>query len=255
MLFESINFSLVFFAFCAGLVDATVGGGGLILVPALLHAYPHSNIASIFGTNKVVALASASSSAIGFIRRVNIPWKLLLPTMLAAFIFAYLGAQSVTHIPKQIMQYAVFMILIVMAIYTFLKKDLGQIHTQIKIGSRQIISGILFGALIGFYDGVFGPGSGSFFLFLFIRVFAFDFIHAVAAAKLLNIATFIAALMFFIPEGHMIWSASLYMIVSAMCGAYVGTRLAFKYGSQFIRFFFLILLIFLIARMGYDLFF
>lgn len=255
MLLESINFSLIFFAFCAGLVDATVGGGGLILVPALLYAYPNSPIATIFGTNKVTALASATSSAFGFIKRVNIPWILILPTMLSAFIFAYLGAISVSVVPKVLMQYAVFVLLIVMAIYTFLKKDLGQMHRHIQFGSKEITLGIFFGAWIGFYDGVFGPGSGSFFLFLFIKVFAFDFIHAVASAKLLNISTFIAALIFFIPEGHVIWSASLYMILSAMLGAYVGTRLAFKYGSGFIRIFFLILLLFLIGRMGYQIFY
>lgn len=254
MLFESINFSLVFFAFCAGLVDATVGGGGLILVPALLYAYPNSHIATIFGTNKITALASATSSAFGFIKRVNIPWKLILPTMLSAFIFAYFGAISVSFIPKDLMQYAVFALLIFMAFYTFLKKDLGQIHRHMKMGLKEVSLGIFFGALIGFYDGVFGPGSGSFFLFLFIKVFAFDFIHAVASAKLLNIATFISALIFFIPEGHVIWSASFYMILSAMLGAYVGTQLAFKYGGGFIRILFLILLVFLIGRMGYQLF-
>lgn len=255
MILESLNFSLIFFAFCAGLVDATVGGGGLILVPALMYAYPNLNIATIFGTNKVTALASASSSAFGFIRRVKIPWKLILPTMVSAFIFAYIGAISVAYIPKTFMQYAVFILLIVMAVYTFMKKELGKFHTQLHVGAKEIGMGILFGALIGFYDGVFGPGSGSFFLFLFIKVFAFDFIHAVASAKLLNIATFSAALIFFIPAGHVLWSVSFYMIISAMIGAFVGTHLAFKYGSGFIRIFFLLLLIFLIARMGYQLFF
>lgn len=252
--FESINYTLVFFAFCAGLADATVGGGGLILVPALLYIYPNANIASILGTNKVTALASATSSALNFIRHVKIPWKLIFPTMLSAFIFAYLGAISVAYIPQIYMQYAVFCLLIFMAIYTFLKKDFGRTHTQIKISKKDIYLGLGFGALIGFYDGLFGPGSGSFFLFLMIKVFAFDFIHAVASAKLLNIATFIASLCFFIPSGHVMWSASIYMIISAICGAYVGTYLAFKYGSGFIRFLFLILLVFLIGRMGYQLF-
>lgn len=158
------------------------------------------------------------------------------------------------YIPKTIMQYAVFVLLIIMAVYTFIKKDLGKVHTQPHIGSKEIFLGTLFGALIGFYDGVFGPGSGSFFLFLFIKVFAFDFIHAVLSAKLLNIATFCAALISFIPAGHVLWSVSFYMILSAMIGALIGTQLVFKYGSGFIRILFLFLLIFLIARMGYQLF-
>lgn len=254
MLFETLDLSLFFFAFCAGLVDATVGGGGLILVPALLLAYPQSSLASIFGTNKVVALASASSSAWNFLKRVQLPWRLLLPTMLSAFIFAYVGAISVSIIPKQLMQYVVFILLVMMAIYTFVKKDLGHHHQALTVTQKHIIQGICFGALIGFYDGLFGPGSGSFFLFLFLKVFAFDFIHAVASAKLLNISTFIASLIFFIPAGHVIWSASVFMIIGAILGAYVGTRLALRYGSGFIRFFFLILLIFLIGQMAIELF-
>lgn len=255
MMIESINFSLVFFAFCAGLIDATVGSGGLLLVPALMYAYPNLNIASVFGTNKVVALTSATSTLAGFFGKVKVPWVLILPSMLSAFIFAYLGAISVSLIPKLFMQYAVFIILILMAIYTFIKKDLGKVHTHIQMGKKEILLGIFFGGLIGFYDGIFGPGSGSFFLFLFIKVFAFDFMHAVFASKCVNIATFLAALLFFIPSGHVIWSASIYMIFCAMIGALVGTKLAFKFGSGFIRFFFLVLLVFMILRMAYQLFF
>ncbi len=251
---EHFNFALAFFAFCGGFVDATVGGGGLIIVPALMYAFPNQPVASIFGTNKVVAIAGATSSAMGFIRRVKIPWILILPTMLSAFICAYAGALSVSLIPKQLMQYAVFVLLILMAIYTFAKKDLGQVHTAIQFGKREIIAGIIFGGLIGFYDGVFGPGSGSFLLFLFIKVFAFDFIHAVASAKLVNIATFTAALLFFAPTGHVLWFTGIYMAVFGFIGAMCGTVLAFKLGSGFIRIFFLILLIFLIGRMGFDLF-
>ncbi|SPL72557.1 sulfite exporter TauE/SafE family protein [Acinetobacter stercoris] len=252
---EHFSLALAFFGFCAGFVDATVGGGGLILVPALMYAFPNQSIATIFGTNKITALAGASSSALGYIQKVTIPWNLLLPTMLSAFIFAFLGALSVSLIPKAYMQYAVFFLLILMAIYTFSKKDLGQIHTTIQFGKKEIILGIVFGALIGFYDGVFGPGSGSFLLFLFIKVFAFDFIHAVASAKLVNIATFLAGLCFFIPTGHILWFTGIYLAISGAIGAFVGTRLAFKLGSKFIRIFFLILLIFLIGRMGYELFF
>ena len=251
---EHFNLALAFFAFCGGFVDATVGGGGLLIVPALMYAFPNQSLATIFGTNKVVAIAGATSSALGFMRRVTISWKLILPTILSAFIFAYIGALSVSLIPKQLMQYAVFILLILMAIYTFAKKDLGQVHTAVQFGPREIALGVIFGGLIGFYDGVFGPGSGSFLLFLFIKVFAFDFIHAVASAKLVNIATFSAALFFFAPAGHVLWFTGVYMAVFGFIGAICGTILAFKLGSGFIRIFFLILLIFLIGRMGYDLF-
>ncbi|WP_445116121.1 TSUP family transporter [Acinetobacter sp. WZC-1] len=255
MFLEPINFSLIFFAFCGGFVDATVGGGGLIVVPALMYAYPAANLATIFGTNKITALAGATSSALAYIKRVKIPWGLILPTMLSAFLCAYAGALSVALIPKQFMQYCVFFLLIFMAVYTFIKKEMGRTHTQLQTGLKEILKGIILGGLIGFYDGVFGPGSGSFLLFLFIRIFAFDFLHAVASAKLVNMATFTAALLFFIPAGHVLWGTGFYMVLSSIAGAFAGTLFALKFGSGFIRILFLILLIFLIGRMGYTLFF
>ena len=255
MEYETILLSLGFFAFCAGLIDAAVGGGGLIQLPALMHALPKQSLATIFGTNKIIAMAGTVSSAFAYYKKVSINWKLILPTMLAAFIFSFFGAMSVSLIPKELMRYIVFFLLIIIAIYTFAKKDLGQIHTVLQTGKKEIALGIFFGALIGFYDGIFGPGTGSFLLFLFVKVFAFDFLNASASAKLVNVATNLSAMFFFIPAGHILWMAGLVLAVCNILGSFAGTALAIKYGSGFIRIFFLILLIFLISRMGYDLFF
>lgn len=187
---------LGFFAFCGGLIDAAVGGGGLVQLPALIHTLPQYSLATVFGTNKLAVLAGTLSSISTYIKRIKIIWILILPTMVSAFIFAFLGAMSVSFIPKELMKYIVFFLLILMAIYTFIKKDLGKIHTYIQCGKREVLLGIFFGALIGFYDGVFGPGSGSFLLFLFVRCFGFDFLNASASAKLVNLGTFSAALLF-----------------------------------------------------------
>ena len=252
---EAILFSLGFFAFCAGLIDAAVGGGGLVLLPALMHAFPTKSLATVFGTNKIIAMAGTVSSAFAYFKKVTINWKLILPTMLAAFIFSFFGAMSVSYVPKEIMRYIVFFLLIMIAIYTFAKKDLGQIHAVLQTGKKEIALGLFCGARIGFYDGVFGPGTGSFLLFLFVKVFAFDFLNASASAKLVNVATNVSAMFFFIPSGNILWIVGLTLAVCNVLGSLVGTALAFKYGSGFIRIFFLILLIFLIGRMGYDLFF
>lgn len=141
-----------------------------------------------------------------------------------------------------------------MAIYTFIKKDLGAQSTYIKCGPKEVFLGVLFGGLIGFYDGVFGPGSGSFLLFLFVKVFGFDFLNASASAKVINIGTFTSALLFFIPTGHVLWEIGFIVAMCNILGSLVGVFLALRYGSQFIRIFFLILLFFLIARMGLTLF-
>ena len=254
MEYQSILFTIGFFAFCGGLFDAAVGGGGLVQLPALMHAFPKHSLATVFGTNKIIAMAGTVSSALAYFKKVTINWKLIIPTMLAAFIFSFFGAMSVSLIPKELMRYIVFFLLIIIAIYTFAKKDLGQIHTVLQTGKKEIAIGIFFGAVIGFYDGIFGPGTGSFLLFLFVKVFAFDFLNASASAKLVNVATNIAAMFFFIPTGHVIWTAAVILAVCNILGAMTGTALALRYGSGFIRIFFLFLLVFLIGRMGYDLF-
>lgn len=253
--FENILIVLGFFAFFGGLIDAAVGGGGLVQLPALIHALPQYSLATVFGTNKLAVLAGTLSSIFTYIKRIKIVWILMLPTMVSAFIFAFLGAMSVSFIPKELMKYIVFFLLVLMAIYTFIKKDLGKVHTYIQCGKREILLGIFFGALIGFYDGVFGPGSGSFLLFLFVKCFGFDFLNASASAKLVNLGTFSAALLFFIPSGHVLWNIGLIVAVCNMVGSIVGSFLALRYGSGFIRIFFLVLLVFLIGRMGISIFF
>ena len=246
--------ALGFFAFCGGLIDAAVGGGGLVQVPALLHALPQYSVATVFGTNKLAVLAGNAFSIFSYVRRIKIVWKLMLPTMLSAFIFAFLGAFSVALVPKAVMEYGVFVVLVVMAVYTFAKKDLGQVHASVHCGTKEILLGIFFGGLIGFYDGVFGPGSGSFLLFMFVKCFGYDFLNASASAKLVNLGTFSAALLFFIPSGHVLWAIGGVVAVCNIAGSLTGAFLALRYGSGFIRIFFLILLVFLIGRMGITLF-
>ncbi|MFJ4374101.1 sulfite exporter TauE/SafE family protein [Pseudomonas japonica] len=251
---ESAVVALAFFAFCGGLIDAAVGGGGLVQVPALLHALPQHSLATVFGTNKLAVLAGNAASVFSYARRIDIAWKLLLPTMISAFACAYLGAFCVSLIPRAVLEHLIFIVLVVMAVYTFARKDLGRTHSARPCGCKEILLGMLAGGLIGFYDGLFGPGSGSLLLFAFVKLFGFDFLNASASAKLVNLATFSAALLFFVPSGHVLWTFAGVLCVSNIAGAIAGTFLALRYGSGFIRVFFLILLVFLIGRMGLSIF-
>lgn len=219
-------------------------------MPALLHALPQCSVATVFGTNKLAVLAGNLSSVFSYTKRIEIVWKLLLPTLASAFVFALLGAFSVSLIPKAFMEPVVLVVLIVMAIYSFIKKDLGRVHARIECGDKEVLLGVFFGGLIGFYDGIFGPGSGSLLLFLFVKYFGFDFLNASASAKLVNLGTFSAALLFFIPSGHVLWAIGGMVAVCNIAGSLTGGVLALRYGSGFIRVFFLVLLIFLIGRMG-----
>ena len=243
-------FALGGFAFCGGLIDAAVGGGGLVQIPALIHALPGSSLATIFGTNKLAVLLGNAFSVSGYLRRVKIIWKLIIPVMGAAFIFSFAGAYTVSLIPREFMEYLVFVVLIIMAVYTFIKKDLGRLHADIRIGLKEILLGIVLGAFIGFYDGIFGAGSGSLLLFAFVKYFGFDFLNASASAKLINLGTFTAALLFFVPSGNVLWITGGIVGICNVAGAITGVFLALRYGSGFIRVFFLILLLFLIGRMG-----
>ncbi len=246
--------SLGVFAFFGGLIDAAVGGGGLVQLPALLHALPQYSLATVFGTNKLAVLAGTASSVCSYIKKVTIIWKLVIPALVSAFVFAFVGALSVSLIPKTLMSYVVFLLLVVMAVYTFLKKDLGRGDSNKQCGKRGIGYGVFFGGLIGFYDGVFGPGSGSFLLFLFVRCFGFNFLNASVSAKIVNLGSFTASLAFFIPSGNVLWLVGFVVAVCNVLGSIVGSFLALHYGSGFIRIFFLILLVFLIGRMGISLF-
>ena len=239
-------------AFCAGLIDAVVGGGGLIQIPALLNAFPTAPPATVFGTNKIASVCGTSLAARSYMGRVSIPWSLVLPAAVSAFVMSFLGAAAVSFVPQASMRPLVLVLIIAMAIYTFVKKDFGAIQRPIEIGTRERVLSIIIGGGIGFYDGIFGPGTGTFLIFLFIRYFAFDFLQASASAKFVNIATNVAALMFFIPSGHVLYAIALPMAAFNMLGSFTGTWVAIKRGAGFVRILFLCLLIVLIAKLVYT---
>ncbi|OTG88065.1 hypothetical protein B9T31_00625 [Acinetobacter sp. ANC 4558] len=247
-----ILLSLIFFAFCAGAIDAAVGGGGLIQIPALMGAMPQLAPATVFGTNKLSAIFGTASAAWGYIRKVKLRWKLMAVIAICAFVSSFIGAACVSLIPKEVLKPFVLFMLIVIAIYTFLKKQFGQVHVQQELSSKMLILAAMGSLLIGFYDGIFGPGTGSFFIFFFIRYLQVDFLHASALSKIANFMTNFAALSFFIPTGHVLFTVGMCMAVANILGALIGVRAALKYGSGFIRILFLILVSVLIIRLSYQ---
>jgi len=243
---------LCLFAFAAGLIDAAVGGGGLIQIPALFNVLPTAPSAALLGTNKLASVCGTSLAARSFIGRVAVPWSLVLPAAMSAFAMAFLGAAAVSSVPQTVLRPVVLVLIIAMAIYTFVKKDFGAVTRPLHIGKRERVLSVLIGGAIGFYDGLFGPGTGSFLIFLFIRCFAFDFLQASASSKFVNLATNVAALIFFVPAGKVLYGIALPMAASNMLGAYTGTRVALTRGTGFIRILFLCLLVVLIVKLGYD---
>lgn len=249
-----ILLSLLFFAFCAGAIDAAVGGGGLIQIPALMGAMPQLAPATVFGTNKLASICGTASACYSYLKRVKLQWKLLFVIGVCAFISSFAGAASVAMIPTEILKPMVLVMLIVIAVYTFMKKQFGQVHIQQELSTKILILAGVGSLLIGFYDGIFGPGTGSFFIFYFIRYLKVDFLHASALSKIANFMTNFAALSFFAPTGHVLFVVGAMMAVANVLGAIVGVKMALKYGSGFIRILFLILVTILIGRLSYQIF-
>jgi len=241
-------------AFGAGLVDAVVGGGGLIQIPALFSVFPDMAPATLIGTNKLSAICGTGMAAASYARRVRIAWSTAAPAALAALLFAALGAYTLTKVSPDFMRLFLPIVLIVVAAYTFVKKDFGSVHAPMHSGAKEQTLALLVGAGIGFYDGFFGPGTGSFLVFLFVRVFGFDFLSASAVAKVVNVACNFSALVWFGYSGHLIWQLGAMMAVCQIAGSLMGSRMAMKHGSAFVRKLFLLVVSVLIVKTSWDAF-
>ena len=208
-------------AFAAGLVDAVAGGGGLLQLPALFAVYPEAHAATLFGTNKGASV-----------------WG---------------TAAAVSQLPAAWLRPGVLVTLVLVAVYTLRRRELGLHHAPRLAGGREALAGAALGAGIGFYDGIFGPGTGSFLVFALVRGFGYDFLHASATAKLINVATNVAALTLFAGTGHVWWQTAGVMAVCNVAGSLVGSHAALRGGAVFVRRLFLLVTSALILKMGVDL--
>ena len=243
---------LCIFAFLAGLIDSIVGGGGLIQLPALMVVLPNTTIPLLFGTNKLSSIAGTSAAAIGFFRKVKINRLVAIPSTITALIFSFLGAKTVSIIHPALLRPLVLVLLIIVAVYTFIKKDFGSEYVQKVKGIKQAIYAGIIGAVLGFYDGFLGPGTGSFLIFGFIGILGFDFIRASAAAKIVNFSTNLSAIIYFASTDNILYHFAIPMAVCNMIGANIGVRLAILKGSTFIRRLFIVVVGILIIKLGYD---
>lgn len=241
-------------AFAAGFVDAVVGGGGLIQLPSFVLAYPGLPFATVLGSNKLASFAGTGVATIRYMLTTAVPWRTVLPAIVAALITAWIGAQLVSYLDKALVRPVVLVLLIAVAIYTFIKKDLGSKRRQQPTGKKAILLSVFTGAALGLYDGFFGPGTGSFLILIFVTVFGYEFLTASVCAKLVNCATNIAALFYFGLHGNISYTIAIPVAVSNMAGSWLGARTALRKGNGFVRVFFLLVVSALIIRLGYDVF-
>ena len=252
VMFELV--AAVLASFVAAIVNAIAGGGGLVSLPLLFGIYPTAAPATLFGTSKAAMIWGTAWASVSYARHVTLPWRTLLPSVAFGLVGAAIGAWLLTLVsPEWIRRLLPFMLAAVLA-YTLAHKQLGAVHAPRHEGPREALIASLISVAVGLYDGFFGPGTGSFFIFLFVRLLGFDFLHAVASAKILNTATNLASVVYFASTGHVWWHLVVPMAVANVLGSILGTRLALRHGSGLIRWVFLLVVAALILKSGYDTF-
>ena len=236
----------------AGLIDSIVGGGGLVLVPALFAAFPTAAPATLLGTNKSASIWGTGIATWQYSKRVHLRWRALAPAALAGFLASLAGAWLITILSPDILRKALPVVLTLVLLYTLAKKEMGQVHQPRLSGAQESMSLCAIAILIGFYDGFFGPGTGSFLVFLLVRLLGYDFLHASAHAKLINTATNLAAVILFAFKGHVWLQLALLMAVSNIVGSLIGTHLVLKHGTALVRKAFIAVVSLLILKTSAD---
>ncbi len=240
-------------AFLAGFVDAIVGGGGLIQTPAGLILFPNEPVSRVIGSLKIPSFTGTFFAARQYLKKAPIPLARLILFTSIAFAAAFIGSFCLTLVSNQFMKPIIFFVLVLIAIYTYTKKDLGLFESR----NDQIFpwfKGIAICLIIGFYDGFIGPGAGSLLVLAFISWLGFDFMQANAHAKVVNLATNLGSIVLFILKGSILWSIAIPMAICNAVGGFLGSKMAIQKGNKFIRSFFLLVIIATLCRLGYDVF-
>lgn len=242
-------------AFAAGFIDAIVGGGGLVQTPAVLVTLPQYSIATLLGTTKIPSFTGTAVACFQYARKVSLKWKLLAVMCAIALVAAMAGSFTVSILSNGFMKPLIFAVLILVAIYTYSKKNFGTAPVRDIDAKKEIMYGALFAAVVGFYDGFIGPGAGSFLVIFFIAALGYDFLKASAHAKFVNLATNLGSIIYFGGSGHILYQYAIPMALCNITGSFFGARLAILKGNKFIRVFFLLVVAGTIIRFGYDIFF
>lgn len=245
---ETISLCTVI-AFLAGFVDAIAGGGGLIQIPGLFFLFPQIPVPTLLGTNKLAAFSGTSMASFHYLKAMKVKMDKVYPLIIASFCCSLIGALVVTRMQNQQLKPIIFVLLILIAIYAFVKKDFGH-HRTIRFSEKQCqYFSIIIAAVMGFYDGFLGPGTGSILIFLFVSCLGFDFLLGSAYAKLCNLSSNLAALIFFISTNHVFYLVGLLMAVFNVLGNLIGAKLAIQKGSRFVRYVFLFVILGIIIKL------
>jgi uncharacterized membrane protein YfcA len=236
--------------FIAAFVDSVVGGGGLVALPLLLATGMPPTTA--LGTNKLAGTMSSLTSTLSFIGSGKVNLRLVLHLFPLTLVGAVGGAFAVRHIPSDFLRPLVVVMLLSVTLYTFFKKSWGQqsSFSGLKAKSAVWMGIAAFG--LGFYDGFFGPGTGSFLIFVFLAL-GFDFVMAAGNAKVLNFASNIASLATFVSFGLVNYRYGLPMGAAMIAGSLIGSRIAIRKGTSYVRPMFMVICSLLVGKQVWNL--
>lgn len=237
--------------FIAAFVDTVVGGGGLITVPALMcTGLPP---VTVLGTNKVAAVMGAFTSFVAFIRSGKVDFGLIKYLFPCSLIGAVVGVFTVRLVPPDFLRPLVVVMLIMVSFYSLTKRDFGIHSVYHGITRRRLFLSAIASFVFGFYDGFFGPGTGSFLLFSFLLI-GYDFVVASGNSRALNFASNVAAAVIFIKIGEVNYSYALPMGIAMIAGAWCGAKVAISKGVKYVRFLFFMVTGVLIIKQLWELF-
>ncbi|MBC7720553.1 MAG: TSUP family transporter [Pedobacter sp.] len=241
-------------AFIAGFVDAIVGGGGLIQTPTSILLLPQFPVATVIGSLKIPSFSGTAFAAYHYLKKQQVDWKLLGLMMSVAMIASFSGSQLLILVSNGFMKPLLLIVLVLVAIYTYRKKNFGHHATKNHSEKTKKLYAIGISVIIGFYDGFIGPGAGSFLVLAFVSLMGYDFLHASAKAKMVNLATNAGSIILFLLKGKIIWVISIPMAISNALGGIIGAKFAITKGNKFIRVFFLVIVIATLLRFAWDVF-
>ena len=251
---EALDVVLLLVAACAaGWVDAVVGGGGLLQIPALLLAAPQVPVATALGTNKLAGFAGTTVAAVTFARRTPLSPRVVFPAAGLAAAAAAGGALCVSYVPAEALRPIVLVLLLLVALFVALRPDLGSLPRPERATRARRLAAIgLAAPVIGFYDGILGPGTGTFLIISLVTLLGLDFVHSSATAKVINAGTNLGALAVFAAQGHVLWLLGAAMAAANVAGATLGARTAVRRGAGFVRIVLLVVVSALVLRLSYD---
>ena len=240
--------------FASGFIDAIAGGGGLIQTPAMLLSFPDRNPVEVVATSKTAAFFGTTTAAIQYRKFIKTDPKLLIAMVIPAFIGSGIGAHLASRISAGSYKSSIFFVMIAIFFYTLVKPELGKEHVEKHSPQKLMVIGSIAAFIIGFYDGLIGPGTGTILMIALVALMGFAFVGASAIAKVVNATTNLASIIVVGLTIGVMWKLGLVLAVANLAGGYMGSHMAIKKGSSFIRIFYLIVTGLLILRLGYSLY-